>query len=127
MDNEGTIFAPSSQILDKARRLLDRALEYNGGHPFFGRNQRAILREVGFVNVQASASYDNYGTAETTRAVGKYLADLMLQSHMTHVVIEQQWASQSELEEISAAFIAWGEHPDAFYARARCEAVGWKE
>lgn len=127
LDNGGTIFTPSSPILDKAHGLLDRVLEYNGGHLLFGRSQRAILREVGFVNVQASASYDNYGTAETTRAVGKYLADLLLQPHMTSVITEQQWASQSELEEMSAAFKAWGEHSDAFLARARCEAIGWKE
>jgi hypothetical protein len=43
------------------------------------------------------------------------------------VIIEQNWASQSELEEMSAAFKAWSEHPDAFWARARCEAVGWKK
>jgi len=127
LDNGGTIFAPSSQILAKAFELIDWAQEYNGGDSFFGRSQRAILREVGFVNIRASASYDYYGTAETTRAVGNYLADLFLQPHMSRVIIDQQWASQAEIEEINAAFKAWGEHPDAFFARARCEAVGWKE
>jgi ubiquinone/menaquinone biosynthesis C-methylase UbiE len=127
LDNGGTIFTPSSQILDKARGLIDRAHEYNGGNPLFGRSQRAILREIGFVRIEASASYDHYGTAETTRGVSKYLADLILQPHMANVIIEQKWASQSELEEMSAALKAWGKHPDAFWARARCEAVGWKE
>lgn len=127
LDNGGTIFTPSNRIIDKARELINRVLAYNGGHPLFGRSQRAILREVGFVNVQASASYDSYGTAETTRAVGQYLADLILQPHTISVVTEQRWASQSELEEMSAAYKAWGEHPDAFLARARCEAIGWKE
>jgi ubiquinone/menaquinone biosynthesis C-methylase UbiE len=127
LDNGGTIFTPSNPILDKARGLMDRVMEYNGGHPLFGRSHRAILREVGFVNVQASASYDNYGTPETTRAVGKYLADLISNSYTANVIIEYKWASQSELEEMNAAYKAWGEHPDAFCARARCEAVGWKE
>ena len=127
LDNGGTIFTPSSQITDKARELMDRVLEYNGGHPLFGRSQRAILREVGFVNIQASASNDSYGTAETTRTVGKYLADLLLHPDTISVVTEQRWASQSELEKMSAAYKAWGEHPDAFCARTRCEAVGWKK
>jgi SAM-dependent methyltransferase len=127
LDNGGTIFTPSSQILDKALELIGRVLEYNGGNSLFGRSQRAILREVGFVNVQASASYDSYGTPETARGSGEYLAELILSPHMTNVIIEQKWASQSELEEMGAAFKAWGEHPDAFWARARCEAVGWKE
>ena len=129
LDSGGMIFTPSNPIIDKARelRLLDRILEYNGGHPLFGRSQRAILRETGFVNIQASASYDSYGTPEATRNVGKYLADLLLEPNTVNVVTEQGWASQSELEEISAAYKVWGEHPDAFLARARCEAVGWKE
>jgi len=83
LDNGRTIFTPSSQILDKARGLIYRVLEYNGGNSLFGRSQRAILREVGFVRIEASASYDNYGTAETTRGVSKYFADLILQPHMT--------------------------------------------
>lgn len=127
LDDGGTIVTPPSQIIDKACELINRVAEYNGGHPLFGRSQRAILREVGFVNIQASASYDHYGTAETTRAIGNYFADLILQPHTISVITKHQWASQSELEEMSAAYKAWGEHPDAFYARARCEAVGRKE
>jgi hypothetical protein len=102
-------------------------LEHNGGHVLFGRSQRAILREVGFVRIEASASYDSYGTPETARNIGEYLAELILQPYTADVIIEQKWASQSELEEMSTAFKAWGKHPEAFWARARCEAVGWKE
>jgi len=127
LDNGGTIFTPSSPILDKSFELIDRVHEHNGGHPLFGRNQRARLREAGFINIQVSASFDCYGTAEATQRVGKYFADLILQPNTANVVIEQEWASQAELEEMSAALEAWGKHPDAFWARARCEAVGWKE
>jgi len=127
LDNGGDIFTPSNEILDKARDLINRVLEYNGGNLLFGRSQRAILREAGFVRIEASASYDHYGTVEKTQAVGNYLADLILKPHITSVITEQQWASQSELEEINVAFKVWGEHADAFLARARCEAVGWKE
>lgn len=127
LDNGGTIFTPSGPILDKTFELIDRVHEYNGGHPLFGRSQRARLREAGFVSIQVSASYDCYGTAEATRGVGKYFADLILQPNTANVVIEQEWASQADLEEMSAALEAWGKHPDAFWARARCEAVGWKE
>lgn len=127
LDSGGNIFTPSSPILDKALGLIGRVHEYSGGHPLFGRSQRAILREAGFVNVQVSASYDSYGSAEATRGVGKYLAELLLQPHAVHVITEQQWASQTELEVMSVALKSWGEDPDAFWARARCEAVGWKQ
>jgi len=127
LDNGGTIFTPSTPILDKSLALIDRVHEYNGGHPLFGRSQRARLREAGFVNIRVSASFDTYGTAEVTRRVGKYFAGLVLQPDTANLVVGQKWASQADLDEMGAAFEAWGNHPDAFLARARCEAVGWKE
>jgi hypothetical protein len=93
---------------------------------FFGRRQRAALRQAGFVNIQVSASYDSYGTPEATRGTGEYLAEQILRPYAADVISEQQWATREQLAEMAAAFIACGEHPDAFWARARCKAVAWK-
>jgi hypothetical protein len=41
-------------------------------------------------------------------------------------VIALGWADHATLEDMKKAFRAWGEHPDAFFAASRCEAVGWK-
>lgn len=41
-------------------------------------------------------------------------------------ILEHGWATSDELAAVAEAFLAWGEHPDAFYARCRCEAVGRK-
>jgi SAM-dependent methyltransferase len=90
LDQGGTIFTPSSPILDKAFELLDRVFKYNGGDVHFGRRQRAFLREAGFVNIQVSASYDSYGTAEATRSTGEYLAELISQPYAADVITQQQ-------------------------------------
>ena len=126
-DQGGDIFTPSNPTIDQAWDLINRVLKHNGGNPFFGRNHRASLREAGFVRIEASASFDYYGTTEITLRVGEFWADFILQPQIADVIIEQSWATQAELENMSAAFKEWGEHPDAFFARARCEAVGWKE
>jgi hypothetical protein len=36
------------------------------------------------------------------------------------------WADGELVQRIGDAWTAWGEHPDAFLAILRCEAVGWK-
>jgi hypothetical protein len=41
------------------------------------------------------------------------------------LAIGQGWATRDELEEIAKALIAWGEAPDAFYARPSFTAIGW--
>jgi hypothetical protein len=42
------------------------------------------------------------------------------------LILQQQWATDAELTAMQNALLAWGGNPDAFYARCRCEAVGWK-
>jgi len=39
--------------------------------------------------------------------------------------VTQGWATRQELEQIAEALIAWGEAPDAFYARPVFTALGW--
>ncbi|MFQ5800080.1 MAG: class I SAM-dependent methyltransferase [Bacteroidota bacterium] len=126
-DSGGNVFAPSNPTLDQAWNLIDKVLIYNGGNPVFGSSHRAVLHEVGFVRVEASASYDSWGTPEATQKGGEFWADFVLQPQIADVIMQQGWATRSELDRMSAAFKEWGEHPDAFFARTRCEAVGWKE
>ena len=125
-DGRGNILAPSTPLLDKATSLLWQVLEYKGGNPFFGREQRPFLRQAGFVDIQVSASYDYYGTPAENENWGLFFADLILQPHITQIVLDQKWATQADLEAMSAAYKVWGEHPDAFYCRARCEAVAFR-
>lgn len=126
-DRAGNVFTPSNPTLDRARALIARVHEHSGGNPYFGRMHRLLLREVDFVCIKASASYDCFGTPEATKDYAQYMACLILQPHVTNVIVKRGWADLPELEKMSAAIMAWGEHPDAFFVRCRCEAVAWKE
>jgi SAM-dependent methyltransferase len=124
-DHGGNVYAPAHPTLARAWELIDHVLQYHGAHPFLGRTQRALLRAVGFRHVIASASYDHYGTPETVHSFGAYWAEFLGHLH-TELILTQGWVDRTTLEAMCAALTAWGAHPDAFYARARCEAVGWK-
>ena len=98
-----------------------------GGDPYRGKHQWAYLRQAGFVKIQAGASYDSYGTEETTRQLGETMAAFMREENLIQQTGELGLAEPAELEQISQAWQEWGENPDAFTAHAYCEVVGWKE
>ncbi len=125
-DRGGHIFTPFNPTFERAWTLIESVMKYKGSNLYLGRTLRALLSEIGFVRIQASASYDYYGTTEATQRIGGFWKYFILKLH-SDLILDQGWADRSELEEMGAAIRAWGELPTAFFARARCEAVGWKE
>jgi ubiquinone/menaquinone biosynthesis C-methylase UbiE len=125
-DEASSVHAPESPVLARAVGLVLRAWEHNGVNLRFGRHQRRSLREAGFADIEASASYDSFGTPRATRSFGALLANLILEPQIAEPILQEGWATRPELEEMSQAARSWGEHPDAFWARCRCEAVARK-
>jgi SAM-dependent methyltransferase len=124
-DIGGDLYAPPDPLIDRGWELLNRLIQHNGGNPRFGRTQRAALREAGFTEIVATASYDTFGTQGSARAWAEFWAEYFARQQ-TDLIVQQGWATQSDLAYLEAAFLTWGEHSDAFASRARCEAIGWK-
>lgn len=124
-DFDRDILYPTTPALDEAMALVRRVLEGNGAQIEFGRRQREALRLAGFTDIVASASYDHFGTPDRTRAFGQYWVYYLSELHR-ETILAQGWSTEDGLEETLQALQAWGENPDAFYARSRCEAVGRK-
>ena len=106
-DTGGMVFAPS-----------------NGGDPYLARRHRAVLHESGFGRVIGSASCECYGAPEATKWFGEVMARFMPSNLETGVRLG--WVDAESVERMGAAWKAWGEHPDAFFAILRCEAIGWR-
>ncbi|MBH0201332.1 MAG: methyltransferase domain-containing protein [Nitrospira sp.] len=124
-DFDGDVYYPPHKDVDRFWNLTVRVIEQSGGDARFGRKQRRLLREAGFRDIVASASSDAFGTTEMTAGFSRYFGGIFLNQHR-EMILKEQWATESELAAMQNALIAWGSHPDAFYARCRCEAVGWK-
>jgi ubiquinone/menaquinone biosynthesis C-methylase UbiE len=125
-DIDGHLLTPADPLLMRFWQILGRLFERNGGNPYLGKQQRALLRQAGFVNVQASASYDCYGTEETTRLWAAIPAGYLLEEKSVKQFSEYGLAEPFELESMSKAWQKWGENPDALFAHSFGEAVGWK-
>lgn len=124
-DTRGDLIAPADPRLERVWELARGVMRVHGGNPEFGASHRAALRKAGFANVVASASYDVYGTAEAVQGFAAFWAAFLTEHH-TEQIIRSGWATWDELREFAAVLTQWSEDPDAFAARARCEAVAWK-
>jgi ubiquinone/menaquinone biosynthesis C-methylase UbiE len=125
VDASGDIWFPRSVLVDKGWSLCNQVASRRGSNVSFGRGQQALLREMGFARTQASASFDCYSAPQTAADFGAFWSEYLKSN--AEIIIKQLWATIDELSEVCSALVSWGEDPNAFYARARCETVGWKD
>lgn len=120
---------PTSSTLKAWDRLRALQRAYNTGRPSETLQLRTLLREAGFARTHASGTLATEagppaGSPEDTRSAARN--DLIrLHGVIGELAIGQGWATRDELEQIANALIAWGEAPDAFYARPSFTAIGW--
>jgi ubiquinone/menaquinone biosynthesis C-methylase UbiE len=120
----GFLIAPSNTELERAIAYYKLIQQKNGGNPYVGRQLRGLLREAGFINIKASASYECY---ENLRSIGEYLALRIEESETIDRAVEQGWVENSQaLSSMSSALREWSQNPDGIFAQAWCEAVGQK-
>jgi ubiquinone/menaquinone biosynthesis C-methylase UbiE len=125
VDQGGNLLEPTSPILEKSLELQEKVWQLNGGNPHIGRRLRALLTKAGFINTRASASYDSYGTPGEVSIWAERMIDHFSQSSLSDRLVELGWADRATLEQICTAWRDWADHPNAFYARARVEVIGW--
>jgi SAM-dependent methyltransferase len=120
---------PTNPLLQAWDRLRGLEREYNTGRPSEALELRILLREAGFARTQASGALVTEagppaGTLEETRMLARNHV-IRLRGILGKLAIAQGWATREELEQMAEALIAWGEAPDAFYARPSFTAIGW--
>ena len=120
---------PTTSLLDDWDRLRALEREHNTGRLSEALHLRALLREAGFARTQASGEMTTEagppaGSIEETRRVAQHHL-IRLRGVLGELAIAQGWATKEKLEQIAEALTAWGESPDAFYARPAFTAIGW--
>src|SRR5262249_58407056 len=112
---------PTNPLLEAWDKLRGLEREYRTGRPSPALQLRALLREAGFARTQASGTMATEagapaGTPEETRRVAQNHV-IQVRGMRGKLALTQGWATQHELEQMAEALIAWGDVPDAFYAR----------
>lgn len=87
---------------------------------------RGVLREAGFSRIVGSASVESKGAADETRQFAQEMQET-LDGPAVHEALARGLVTGTDVERARSAWIAWGEHPDAFIAVTWCEALGWAD
>lgn len=124
-DYGGAIIAPIDPLLERWLSLHRELRESYGGNPLMGRFLRATLLEAGFVRGVGSVFSECYGDSEGTRTIADTVVQLIGGDLWGGAVVARSLADRGTLDQIAAAWRAWGERPDAMYATPHGEAVGW--
>jgi ubiquinone/menaquinone biosynthesis C-methylase UbiE len=120
---------PTNSILDRWDGLRALEREYRVGRPSQALHLRALLRAAGFARTMASADMATEagppaGSLEAARRVAQDHL-IRLRGVLGELALAQGWATKEELDDMADALIAWGETPDALYARPVFTAIGW--
>lgn len=104
----GFLLQPCPDDVRAAVAAYQAKMVRNGGDPHAGRKLPGLLRAAGFARLRRSASYEVYPHA---------------------AVIADYLAVQLEPDDAGAATALrdWARHPDAMFAQAWVEAVGWRD
>jgi len=108
-------WAPADPVLDEWLALYRRLARANGGEPDAGRYLLGWAHAAGLDNARASASAWCFATAEDRAWWGSLWADRMRYSSIAEQAIAAG-TSPEALDEMAAAFMAWSEHPDGWFA-----------
>lgn len=126
IDAGGHLLAPADKRTERSSAIFEADWEGVGGHPRLGRRLGGLLIEAGFVEVEASASYEIYSDLEGRRFIGQLGVSRWSEADFVKRIIERELASYDEIAAIKEAWRAWPELPDAFFAIAHGEVVGRK-
>lgn len=125
-DLDGWLLSPYHLLLEQWIQLTERFRQNHGANMRRGKELRSLLRQAGFVQVHASASYDSHGTPDSIKQFVAVIAPPNYQTAEDRLV-KEGLVDKDTLDEILHAWRMWADNPDAFLARSFCEAVGWKE
>lgn len=119
----GFLIAPYTADIEDAITYYKMLQTRNGGDVSIGRKLKSLLRQAGYREVQASASYECYPSLE---AIGEYLALRIEQSLELDDAIAAGLATEAQVCARAETLRQWCREEDGMFAQAWGEAIGIK-
>ena len=117
---------PDFGIIRRAWHMFEDLLAADDGHPQMGRELKTRLLDAGFINVQATASFDTYNAPGDIEFIFRLVEGWFLSPEITEAAIKYGAATEKLCKDIRTAYEKWKEHPGAFLGVAFGEAVANK-
>lgn len=108
-------WAPVDPVLDRWNELYLELARHNRAEPDAGVFLLGWAKAAGFDDVTFTSSNWTYADPSTRAWWGGLWAERALKSSFATQTLEYGLTTQTELEEIAAAWLRWSEQPDATY------------
>ena len=117
---------PTTDTLRSGWTVFGNLISANGGHPQMGRELKNYLVEAGFIDVQASASFDVFSTPGDVAFLHGFIIDWFFSPAVIAAATAYGLATHEQFEQWRAALEQWRGHAGALGAIAFGEAIASK-
>ena len=104
---------PGEEKMASAWATFSSLLAANGGHPQMGKELRSTFLEAGFSDIQTSASFDFFGTAEDVAFLHAFIVDWFFSPDVTSAATRYGFATQEQLDQWRRNLDEWKGDPGA--------------
>jgi ubiquinone/menaquinone biosynthesis C-methylase UbiE len=119
-------FRPQTPELRLFGELSAKVRKHNGASDSYAPDLRTYLLEAGFQRTQAQGALINTaGEGDGPRVLPMMLTNQLREPAFRDAVLQQGWATESELDAISAAAPELASRPDLFGFIVFVKALGW--
>jgi ubiquinone/menaquinone biosynthesis C-methylase UbiE len=119
-------FRPRLPVIVRFEELMAKARAHHGASDAYAADLRACLLEAGFTRTQAEAGTETPAGAGSGPPMLSFVMYHQLRERaFRDTVLAQGWATEAELEDLSASAMALGERPDLFGFVVFVQAIGW--
>lgn len=115
-DYAGAFWWPADPRLDRWLAIYRAVAHANGAEPDGGRHLLAWANAAGAVDVRPGASIWCHSTPADRAWWGGMWSERILRSKIADQAVAGGFATRAELEDISAAWREWSQHPDGWLA-----------
>ena len=119
-------FRPRLAVIERFGELMAKARAHSGASDAYAADLRACLLEAGFARTQAEAGTETpAGIGDGPPMLSFVMVHQLRERAFRDTVLAQGWATEAELEDMSAAAAALGERADLFGFVVFVQAIGW--
>lgn len=119
-------FRPQTTELRGFGELAEKVRKHHGASDTYAVDLRAYLLEAGFERTEAQGGLENIaGNEEAARVLPMILQNQVRERAFRDTVLEQGWATEAELDAISAAAPDLARRDDLFGFVVFVSALGW--
>ena len=121
-----SMFFEPDDDMESALEVFKKLLAANGAHPQMGKELKRVFHEAGFSDIEASASFESYGSTEDVAFYHAFAVGWFFTPEIIGAATRYGLATQEQFDRWRVLIDEWRDSPGAFASIAWGEAIARK-